>query len=62
MIALRDDFLVGFSDNSTEKSICGVAAVISVAATNIDNASWTEDFYRCLLSLDEKSKSMRFFR
>jgi hypothetical protein len=44
-------------DNGIERSICGVAAVISVAAGKPDNGSFIGDFYRCLPALLHSGKN-----
>ncbi|XWS57817.1 hypothetical protein CRYUN_Cryun09bG0206100 [Craigia yunnanensis] len=39
--------------NHTERAICGLAVVISVAAAKVDNHSFVADFLRCMSSLDD---------
>ncbi|KAI4311032.1 hypothetical protein MLD38_035969 [Melastoma candidum] len=56
VISLRDDLLREEKENDSEKAICGVAAVIAVAATNIEDASWVDSFYRCLPALDKEGR------
>ncbi|KAI4311031.1 hypothetical protein MLD38_035968 [Melastoma candidum] len=57
VISLRDDLLREEKENDSEKAICGVAAVIAVAATNIEDASWVDSFYRCLPALDKEDSN-----
>jgi hypothetical protein len=47
-------------DNSVERAICGVAAVISVAAGESGNGSLIDDFNRCSPSLIESGKNFNY--
>ncbi|CAN4115241.1 unnamed protein product [Withania somnifera] len=55
----RDQFLDKFNakDNETERSICLVAVVISVATTKLDDPSLMDDFFSCLPALNTLDKS-----
>ncbi|CAK9137748.1 unnamed protein product [Ilex paraguariensis] len=50
----RDDLLKNLKakGNNTEKAICGVAVVISVAAAEHNDSFVIDDYYRCLHALD----------
>ncbi|KAF8388470.1 hypothetical protein HHK36_027142 [Tetracentron sinense] len=54
IIDARDHQLAQFrvNTNDTEKAICGVAVVISVAAAKIEDRPFVSDFYSCLHALD----------
>lgn len=47
-------------NNKTEDSICGVAAVISVAAGNISNA-YIDDYFGCMTKFDKFGKKINYF-
>ncbi|MCD7450428.1 hypothetical protein HAX54_006063 [Datura stramonium] len=55
----RDHFLHQFNakDNETEKAICLVAVVISVATAKLNDPSLMDDFFRCLPALNTLEKS-----
>ncbi|XP_058103580.1 probable serine/threonine-protein kinase PBL28 [Magnolia sinica] len=46
--------------NSIEMEICPVAIVVAIAVSKIGNATWVNDFYRCLPALDRQDT--RYFR
>ena len=45
--------------NRTERAICGLAVVISVAAAKVDNHSFVADLLRCMFSLDDLGKKQK---
>lgn len=48
--------------NQTERAICGLAVVISVAAAGVDNQySFVADFLSCMSSLDDLGKNQKSF-
>ncbi|KAF8391908.1 hypothetical protein HHK36_022248 [Tetracentron sinense] len=60
IIRARDHLLEEFNvqKNHTERAICGVAVVISVAAGKIGDHSLVDDLYRCLHALDKFGKEI----
>ncbi|XP_068665803.1 probable receptor-like protein kinase At5g18500 [Aristolochia californica] len=56
IVTYRDYFLdqLHVTSNETEAELCTISLVIAIAADQIKNASWVEDFYRCLPLLDMK--------
>ena len=53
---------IGVSDDDPQIPICTVAVVVSVAAGKLQNLSSVDDFYSCLLALDEYGKTCAVFR
>ncbi|KAI9185558.1 hypothetical protein LWI28_008374 [Acer negundo] len=54
VVAARDNLLndsKGHGDNN-EKAICGMAVVVSIVATNLDDSSSVDDLFSCLNALD----------
>ena len=45
--------------NHTERAICGLAVVISVAAAKGDNHSFITDLLSCMSSLDDLGKNQK---
>ncbi|KAK6243428.1 hypothetical protein QUC31_009837 [Theobroma cacao] len=45
--------LLQMKKNHTERAICGLAVVISVAAAKVDNYSFVADLFSCMSSLDD---------
>ena len=60
VLALRDDLLQS-SSKTSEKDLCGVAAVVSVASESVNNVSLNDDFFRCLRLLDKPGKIFFFY-
>lgn len=60
---LWDQYHQKNDNNKTENSICGVAAVISVAAGKINNSLLldNDDYFRCLTKLDKFGKKLNYF-
>lgn len=58
VLALRDEVLVilGVKEDETERAVCGVGVVISLAVEMINDASSIDDFFRCLPALDSLRK------
>ncbi|XP_030520945.2 probable receptor-like protein kinase At1g11050 [Rhodamnia argentea] len=55
IVTARDSILslLQANDNDTERAICGVAVITSLASGKVGNSSAMEDFYRCLPALDK---------
>lgn len=61
LLKLRNELVSKSGDNSDKKSeraICAVAAVVSIVVATLNNHTRTEDFFRCLLFLDEYGKKI----
>lgn len=56
----RDYFLdqLNANDNETERAICLVAVVISVATTKLNDPSLVDDFFDCLPALNIMGKEI----
>lgn len=59
IITARDHLVdhLDVTGNSTEKAICGVAVVISIAATRMNDLSFVDDLYQCVPALDVYGKT-----
>lgn len=60
IIAARDHFLdhLKVAGNDTEKAICGVAVIISIAATRMRDLDYVDDLFRCVPALDVYGKTL----
>lgn len=60
IIRARDQLIndLGAKQNPTDKGICAVAVIVAVAASNLNDQSVLDDFYRCLPALNDKGKTL----
>ena len=64
LLKLRDELVSksgADSDEKAETAMCAVAAVVSIVAATWDDRLRTEDFFRCLISIDKSGKKIAIY-